>query len=221
MNASMQTVSVVLADDHTLVRTALAQMLMATSSVVVAADVPTTDEAIDACIRHQPSVVVLDIDIPGVDAFEAARIIRSRCPRTNVLFLSAFAQDRYIEAALAVGALGYITKGEMPERAIEAILTVATGKVYFSKEVQQRIVICEDGPRLKVEATTRASTLTPREIEVLRYIAKGMSKKDVARVMHLSVKTVENHTANIMRRLDIHDRVELARFAIRERIVEA
>lgn len=221
MNASMQTVSVVLADDHTLVRTALAQMLMATSSVVVAADVATTDDAIDACIRHQPSVVVLDIDIPGVDAFEAARIIRSRCPRTNVLFLSAFAQDRYIEAALAVGALGYITKGEMPERAIEAILTVAVGKVYFSKEVQQRIVICEDGPRLKAEATTRASTLTPREIEVLRYIAKGMSKKDVARVMHLSVKTVENHTANIMRRLDIHDRVELARFAIRERIVEA
>lgn len=217
MNSSMQTVSVVLADDHTLVRTALAQMLMATSSVVVAADVATTDDAIDACIRHQPSVVVLDIDIPGVDAFEAARIIRSRCPRTNVLFLSAFAQDRYIEAALSVGALGYITKGEMPERAIEAILTVAAGKVYFSKEVQQRIVICEDGPRLKVEA----STLTPREIEVLRYIAKGMSKKDVARVMHLSVKTVENHTANIMRRLDIHDRVELARFAIRERIVEA
>ncbi len=221
MNASMQTVTVVLADDHTLLRRAFAQMLMKTTSVVVCADVATTDEAIDACIRFLPTVVVLDIDIQGVDPFEAARIIRTRSPRTNVLFLSAFTQDRFIEAALDVGALGYITKSEPPEIAIEAILTVAEGKVYFSQKVQSRIVICADGARLKVESATRASTLTIRELEVLRYIAKGMSKKDVARLMHLSIKTIENHTANIMRRLDIHDRVELARFAIRERIVEA
>jgi DNA-binding NarL/FixJ family response regulator len=221
MQGTIAGVSVVLADDHTLLRSALAQLLMSTSSVVVSADVGTTDEAISACIRHQPSVVVLDVDIPGVDAFEAARIIRSRSPRTNVLFLSAFTQDRYIESALAAGALGYITKGEPPDRAIEAILSVAAGKAFFSPEIQSRIVIYADGARLNVEPTTRARTLTQRELEVLRYIARGMAKKDIARVMHLSVKTVENHTANIMRRLDIHDRVELARFAIRERLVEA
>lgn len=221
MQGTIAGVTVVLADDHTLLRSALAQMLMNTSSVVVSADVGTTDEAISACIRHQPSVVVLDIDIPGVDPFEAARIIRSRSPRTNVLFLSAFTQDRYIESALAAGALGYITKTEPPDRAVEAIMSVAAGKAFFSPEVQSRIVIYADGARLNVEPTTRARTLTQRELEVLRYIARGMAKKDIARVMHLSVKTVENHTANIMRRLDIHDRVELARFAIRERLVEA
>ncbi len=195
-------------------------MLGKTPSIQVVAEVGTTDEAITAAIRHQPAVVVLDIDIPGVEAFEAARTIRSRCPRTNILYLSAFTHDRYIESALSVGALGYVTKTEPPESVVQAIMAVAAGQVYFSPEVQARIVIDRDGASLRREPKSRSSTLTSRELEVLRYIARGMSKKEIAQTMHLSVKTVENHTANIMTRLDIHDRVELTRFAIREGIVE-
>jgi DNA-binding NarL/FixJ family response regulator len=165
---------------------------------------------------------VLDIDMPGVEVFEAARMIRNRSPQTRVIFLSAFTHDRYIESALKAGALGYVTKTEGPETVVRAIHAMAAGQCYFSAAVQCRIVIDDHGPSLSADRlSTRASMLTARETEVLRYIAQGKSKKEIASTMHLSVKTVENHTANIMTRLDIHDRVELARFAIREGMIEA
>lgn len=215
------TITIVLADDHTLVRRSVAAQLSKAPGLSVVADVGTTDDAISAAIKYQPDVVVLDIDIPGVECFEAARMIHSRCPKTKILFLSAFTHDRYIQSALQVGSLGYLTKAEPPETVIKAIHTVAAGQCFFSAEIQDRIVIDRDGPVLGREATSRSATLTARELEVLRYIARGMSKKEIAKVMHLSVKTVENHTANVMKRLDIHDRVELTRFAIREGISEA
>lgn len=217
-----QPISIVLADDHTLLRRSVAAQLSKTPGLSVVADVGTTDEAITACIRTQPDVLVFDIDIPGVECFVAARTIRDRSPKTKILFLSAFTHDRYIDSALKAGALGYVTKNESPETVVRAIQTVGASQCYFSPEVQSRIVIDKDGASLVNNgALTRAGTLTQRELEVLRYIARGMAKKEIARTMHLSVKTVENHTANVMRRLDIHDRVDLARYAIREGLVEA
>jgi len=217
----MNNIKVLLADDHTLLRSAVARVLHNSASLTVVAEAGTTDDAIAAAIRYGPNVAVLDIDMPGVAAFDAARTIIARCPGTKVLFLSAFTHDRYIEAALAAGALGYISKNESPEKVIDAIRTVAAGQCYFSPEVQERLVIESDGVRLAHEARGRAGTLTNREMEVLRYIAGGMSKKEIAKTMHLSVKTIENHSASIMTRLDIHDRVELTRFAIREGLIEA
>lgn len=218
----IQPISIVLADDHALVRRSVAAQLQKTPGLTVVSDVGTTDEAINACIRYQPDVLVFDIDIPGVECFGAARIIRDRSPKTKILFLSAFTHDRYIDSALKAGAMGYVTKTEPPESVVRAIQSVAAGHSYFSPEVQARIVIDRDGASLvSGGGATRASTLTARELEVLRYLARGMAKKEIAKTMHLSVKTVENHTANVMKRLDIHDRVELARFAIREGLVEA
>ncbi len=212
--------TIVMADDHTLVRRSVAQLLQRTPGFAVVADVGTADLAIDAAIKHQPDVVILDIDMPGVACFDAARTIQSRCAKTRIVFLSAFTHDRYIDAALEVGAMAYVTKAEPPESVVRAVQSVAGGSTYFSPEVQARIVIDSNGARLTSEARSRASTLTARELEVLRYVAKGMAKKEIAKTMHLSVKTIENHAANIMKRLDIHDRVELTRFAIREGLVE-
>ena len=214
-------ITIVLADDHALVRRSLAAILRTATGLSIVGDAGTTDEAISLAIRHQPTVVVLDIDIPGVECFEAARTIRSRCARTSILFLSAFSHDRYIDAALNVGALGYVTKSEPPEAVIAAIRAIASGQCYFSPDIQSRIVISKEGVRLANEPKSRSATLTAREVEVLRYIARGMSKKEIAQTMHLSVKTVENHASNVMTRLAIHDRVELARYAIREGLVEA
>lgn len=214
-------IKILLADDHTLVRQSLARVMNEHSGLNVVAEVATADEAIDAALRTQPDICVLDIDMPGLASFEAARVIGVRCPKTKILFLSAFTHDRYIESAIAVGAMGYLTKTEPPDTVMKAIRAVVNGHCYFSPEVQSRLVIEDTGVRLSQEVRSRAATLTSREMEVLRYIAKGMSKKEIASTMHLSVKTVENHSANIMNRLDIHDRVELARFAIREGLIEA
>ncbi|MFZ4574067.1 MAG: response regulator transcription factor [Phycisphaerales bacterium] len=213
-------VTIVIADDHKMLRQCVGAVLSQNTGIQVLSDVGTTDEAIDACIQLKPDVAVMDIDIPGVDSFEAARTIRARSPRTRIVFLSAFTLDRYIESALRAGALGYVAKSEPIETVVRAIHAVAAGQCYFSPEVHSRIVIDDHGPVLCPEAVaTRASTLTGRETEVLRYLAHGKSKKEIAGLMCLSVKTVENHVSNIMMRLDIHDRVELTLFAIREGMV--
>ncbi|MEI7656922.1 MAG: response regulator transcription factor [Phycisphaerae bacterium] len=213
-------IRVVLADDHTLVRQSLSRLLNEHADMQVTADVGSADEAVEACLRQGSTVdvVLLDIDMPGIAAFDAARTIIARCPGAKVIFLSAFTHERYIQAALACGAMGYLCKTEPPEKVIKAIRSVAAGQSYFSPEVQSRLVVDSSGVHLEVKPTMQ--NLTPRELEVLTYIAKGLSKKEIANLMHLSVKTVENHTANVMGRLDIHDRVQLTRLAIREGLIE-
>lgn len=214
-------IRVMVVDDHALVRRSLAQLLSQASDIETVAECETADRAIDEAIRLNPDVVLMDIDMPGVAAFDAARTIRARSPGSRIIFLSAFTHDRYIEAALAAGAMGYLTKDEPPETVARAVRTVASGRTAFSAEVQARLIIDAQGVRLSPSVQSRTASLSAREIEVLRYIAQGLAKKEIAEIMHLSVKTVENHSANLMKRLGIHDRVELARFAIREGLVEA
>lgn len=212
-------ITVVLADDHAMVRGTLASWLAGSPDISVLAAVHNADEAMLEAARLNPDVVLLDIDMPGMQVFEAARLIRVRSPATRVLFVSAYFHDRYIEQALAAGAMGYVTKGEQPAAIVRAIETVASGGTYFSPDVQSRIVIDVTGPTLLEQARTRTSILTARELEVLRHLASGLSKKEIAETMNLSVGTVNNHAANLMKKLDIHDRVELTRFAIREGMV--
>jgi DNA-binding NarL/FixJ family response regulator len=216
-----RTVSVLLVDDHALVREALGNWLRQDPAFRVIGDVGSADEAIAVAVREVPDIIVMDIDMPGLLAFDAVRTIRARCTKTRVVVLSAFFHDRFIEDALKAEASGYITKTEPPDVVARAIKTVAAGGVFFSKQVQERIIVDSHGARLADEAKTRASTLSPREMEVLRYIARGLSKKDIAGVMHLSVKTVDNHSTSLMTKLNIHDRVELTRYAIREGLAEA
>lgn len=216
-----KSISVLLVDDHALVREALADVLRAGGDMRIVGMVGSADEAIAVAVRDHPDVIVMDIDMPGLLVFDAIRTIKARCPRTRVLVLSAFFHDRFIEDALRVEASGYITKTEPPDVVARAIRTVAAGGAYFSPQVQERIVVDSGGARLADDVRTRSSTLSPRELEVLRYIARGMSKKDIAAVMHLSVKTVDNHSTSLMAKLNIHDRVELARYAIREGLAEA
>lgn len=213
-------ISVVVADDHAMVRGALAAWLGTQADLKVVATAETTNEAVAACVQHRADVVLLDIDMPGVIAFDAARQIRERCPASKIIFISGYCNDHYIEAALSTGAAGYLTKGEPPERVADAIRAAAAGVTSFSPDVQERIVIGPDGPHV-AGSRTRASTLSPRELSVLRYVAQGLPKKEIAVLMDIGMKTVEKHVENLMRKLDIHDRVELARFAIREGLVQA
>lgn len=214
-------ISVVLADDHQMVCAALHAWLSTQPDLLVAQCVQDGSAAVDAVLTHQPDVAVLDIDMPGLFAFEAARRIQVVSPRTRVLFLSAFVSDVYVEQALAAGAVGYLTKGDSPAVLADAIRGVTSGQTAFSAAIQARIVVREDGLHLASETTERTAHLTARELEVLRYLAQGLAKKQIARQLALSVGTVNNHAANLMRKLHIHDRVELTRYAIREGIVTA
>jgi DNA-binding NarL/FixJ family response regulator len=217
----MKEVRVLLVDDHDLLRDTLAERLRREDGLTIAGVAGDAQAGLELALVCRPDVAMMDIDMPGRPAFEAARDLVRALPDTRLLFLSAFAHDRYIDQALSVGALGYLTKSESVERVIDAIRRVSEGRAYFSREVAERIVVEGDGARLERDSKgSRASTLTRRENEVLCYLARGRSKKEIAASMHLSVKTVEKHTDNLMRKLEIHDRVELARFAIREGLTE-
>lgn len=213
-------ITIVIADDHALVRGTFAAYLEAARDLKLSGQAADAGAALEMTLRLKPSIVILDIDMPGQLSFDVARQIRKKCPETRVIFLSAFFQDCYIEQALAVEASGYLTKGEPPDAVLKAIRDVAAGGIYFSPEVLSRIVLDSGGARLAAGPRTRAATLTRRELEVLHHIAQGKSKKDIALALHLSQNTVNRHTSSIMTKLSIHDRVELARFAIREGLVE-
>ncbi len=215
------TISIVLADDHAMVRGMLGKRLEGELDMTVVAAVGNADEAITEAFRLKPDIVLMDIEMPGLNCFEAARMIRAQRPDTRIIFLSAFFHDRYIEQAMDVQAWGYITKSEPEDSVIKAIRKVSAGVAYFSPEVQARIVVDSRGARFARLGRSRVSTLTDREMEVLRYLARGMAKKQIARTMHISVNTVNRHTTSLMTKLNIHDRVELARYAIREGLAEA
>ncbi len=214
-------ISVLLADDHELIGSMLCSLLESEDDMQVVGSLNNTEDAIRETIRLAPDVCVLDIDMPGPSCFEAARTINTRCPNTRIIFLSAFVQDRYIQHALDVGAAGYVNKKESPQTVLKAIRAAAAGDAYFSADVQERIAIDSSGAKLVHMKPTPISNLTPRELEVLQHIAMGLSKKEVAKKLHISANTVDNHTNHLMTKLNIHDRVGLTRLAIREGLVNA
>lgn len=210
-------ITILLVDDHALVRGSLAERLKREPDLVVVGGVGSADEAICKATASRIDIILMDIDMPGLNCFEAAKRLSVIRPETRVIFVSAFKHDRYIEQALAVKAHGYLTKREPPEKVVAAVREVAAGGAYFSQEVQSRIIVDESGANLP---RSRVSTLTPRELEVLQYIARGYGKREIGNIMNLSTKTIENHTTSLMAKLRIHDRVDLARFAFREGLAE-
>ena len=218
--ALTETQRILLVDDHELVRSALREMLDRDASFEVVGEAANAGQAIELASTCAPDILIMDIDMPGMICFDAVKQMRSKLPELAVIFLSAFFHDHYIEQAIEVGAKGYVIKGDPPSTLFDALREVAGGGAYFSAEVSARFALDKDG-RPSPKGPTVTSTLTNREVEVLRYLARGLSKKEIAKTMHLSVKTVEHHSASVMRKLDIHDRVELARYAIREGLAEA
>jgi DNA-binding NarL/FixJ family response regulator len=214
-------IRILLVDDHALLRESLGQLLGSEPDLEIVATASNADEAVRRAVETKPDILLMDIDMPGLICFDAADQILRMVDNVRIIFLSAFFHDHYIQQALRVKARGYITKSEPPEKVVEAVRQVADGRVCFSPEVRARLVAGADGVTLGGSEQTRAATLSEREHEVLRYLARGMSKKEIATTMHVSVKTVEGHAQKVMDKLDIHDRVELARFAIREGLAEA
>ena len=211
---------ILIVDDHALVRDMLSQRLAQEPDLEVVGLAQDAGQALDLTLRLRPDMVVLDIDMPGLSAFDAAQRIGTELPGTRVFFLSGYVQDGYIAQALQARARGYATKGGTPDGLLTCIRKVLKGGTCFCPEVRSRLEITADGPRLAACVRTRAQLLTPRELEVLSYLAKGLAKKEIAHITDLSVKTVEQHCTHLMQKLDIHDRVELARFAIREGLVQ-
>jgi DNA-binding NarL/FixJ family response regulator len=211
--------TVFLVDDHAMLREPLASMLQAEGTFDVVGTAESAGAALPLIRERHPDIVLMDIDMAGLQCFEAARIIRTDCPTTQLVFLSAFVTDHFIDQALEVQARGYVTKFESPERIVQAIREVAGGGAFFSEQVRSRIVIDGHAASLSAASRSRAATLTRREREMVAYYARGLAQKEIADLIKIAKKTVEHHITNAMRKLDIHSKAELIRFAVREGIV--
>ena len=213
-------IKVLLVDDQALVRQTLSLCLGPVAGIEIVSAVNSAESAINECDVHRPDVVLMDIDMPGLSCFEAAKTIKARFPDTQIVLLSSYAHDHFIEQALTNGISGYVVKNDTLDGVIEAICAAASGKKYFSPEVRSRFVFKAVSTSSDSRFTTPLSELSRREMEILRYLARGMSKKEIAHTIHLSPHTVDKHASNLMNKLDIHDRVELTRFAIREGLTQ-
>ena len=208
----------VLVDDHALVRAGLRALLQKLPGVEVVAEAVDGREALVAIKAFKPDVVLMDISMPGLNGLEAAAVATRDYPESRVLILSAHSSEEYVGQALRAGASGYLLKDAATVELELAIMAVARGETYLSPAVSKH-VISNYVRRVGGEAGS-LELLTPRQRETLQLVAEGKSTKEIARILHVSVKTIETHRAQLMDRLDIHDVAGLVRFALRVGLVK-
>jgi len=201
-------IRLVLADDHVVLRQAL-KSLLEQQGMVVVADESDGQAAVNAVKLHTPDVVILDVLMPGFSGLDAAREIANLTPPIPVILLSAAEDARWVPAALHAGVRGFVNKVQASSDLLEAISEVRKGRLYVSPRASQAMI---DAWGRK----TKGEKLTPREQQVLQLIGDGKSTKEIAKVLHISVKTAEFHRGHLMKKLDVHDTASLMRRAIRE-----
>ncbi|HYY82323.1 MAG TPA: response regulator transcription factor [Actinomycetes bacterium] len=215
------TITVVLADDQALVRRGFRLILEAEPDIEVVAEAEDGQQAIDAVRRHRPAVVLMDIQMPGLDGLEATRRILGREDNaTRVLILTTFERDDYVFQALQLGASGFLLKTAPPEDLLTAVRVVSRGEALLSPSVTRRVIQEVTRHQRRAPRCPDLDRLTQRELEVLRQLAEGRSNAEIAAELYLSEATVKTHTSNILAKLGLRDRVQVVIFAYKQGITE-
>lgn len=221
MNA-VKRITVLLADDHTVVREGLRTLLEAEGDIEVVGEAATGREAVELARKLHPTVVVMDIAMPLLNGLEATRQIRKALPETRILILSAHSDDAYVDQVMELGAAGYLIKQTSARILSQAVREVQKGKTFLSPAIARgvhREYRQSSDPRGLVRR--KSPSLSSREVEVLQLIAEGKANKQVAAVLGISVKTVEKHRQRLMEKLNIHDTAGLTRYALAAGVIES
>jgi len=216
----MAKIRVLLTDDHTLFRQGIRTLLSQEQDIEVTGEAANASDAVALARQSRPDVVLMDIGMGGMSSFEATRLIRKERPETRVLFLSMYDDEDYVAECVDMGASGYILKETPADQLLTAIREVYRGGSYLSPRLLTRLV---DDFRTQGRGPARQprfGTLTKREREVLKLLAEGRSVTEIAGSFELSVKTVEAHKFNLMRKLDIHNKAQLVQYAIQKKIIK-
>jgi DNA-binding NarL/FixJ family response regulator len=206
-----------IADDHGIVRGGLRLLLDRQPDMEVIAEAGDGVEAVQLALRERPNVCVLDVSMPRMTGLQATVQIKSHAPDIAVLLLSMYDDERYLFEALQAGAAGYILKQEADTALVQAVRAVARGEPFMTNAVEPSLL----REWMADDSSGPVEPLTPREREVLKLIAEAYTNKAIGETLHLSEKTIESHRANLMRKLEMRDRVELVRYAIRRGLIEA
>ena len=208
---------ILIADDHGIVRGGLRLLLDRQPDMQVVAEAGDGVEAVQIALRERPDICVLDVSMPRMTGLQATVEIKSHAPEIAVLVLSMYDDERYLFEALQAGASGYILKQEADTALVDAVRAVARGEPFMTNAAEQSLL----REWMADDSTGPVEPLTLREREVLKLIAEAYTNKAIGETLHLSEKTVESHRANLMRKLEMRDRVELVRYAIRRGLIEA
>jgi DNA-binding NarL/FixJ family response regulator len=216
----MKPYEIILADDHTMFREGIKRIIESKRSLRIIGEVNNGLELLDQLKRVQPDLVILDISMPYLRGLEATREINKAYPKVNVLILTMHKSRAYLHHAIEAGVNGYLLKEDADHELFSAIEAIREGKTYISPLLSPGLT--DRAPKGGHEAKSLSSreSLTLRERQVLKLVAEGKTNKDIADLLFISTRTVENHRANIMRKMDFHKVVDLVKYAIREGYTE-
>lgn len=212
-----QHITILLCDDHTLFREGIKAIFKDHPSIEIVGEAGNGRAAVSKAQRLHPDVVLMDIAMPDLTGFDATRRILEAAPKTKILILTMYEEEEVITRCLNAGAVGYVLKDALRSDLIHAIDVVQRGGQYLSSRALKKVV------RQHVASSRSKATgyerLSDREREVLKLLADGQSPKEIAGLLVLSVKTVDSHKTNMMRKLDLHDRSEVIKYAIQQKLI--
>ncbi|HRI56470.1 MAG TPA: response regulator transcription factor [Anaerolineae bacterium] len=214
----MSTIRLLLVDDHQIVRAGLRMLFSAEPEVEIIGEASSGEEAVTLANALRPDVILMDVAMPGIGGIEATRRIKAAQPKVAVLALTMHEDEEYFFEMLAAGASGYVPKRAAPDDLLSAIRIVNQGDVYIYPSLA-RLLVKDFLHRSESSAPETREELTPREQEVLTFIAEGNSNREIADALVISIKTVDRHRENIMRKLQLHNRVELVKYAIEKGLI--
>jgi len=204
---------ILVVDDHPIFREGLLQSINRQSDLMVCGEAANADQALGAISKLKPDLLLVDIGLPGKSGFELVKDVRTVHPEIPVLVLSMHDESLYAERVLRAGARGYVMKHEPPGKLIEAIRTVLSGKAYVSEKMAARILDVFSGRRPK-GSSVPLERLTDREFEILELIGRGKSSHEIAKALHLSVKTVDTHRTHLKGKLNLKSALQLTHYAV-------
>ncbi len=210
---------ILIVENHALLRTGLRLLLSQDPALEVVGEADNGRDAVNMAGRLMPHLVVMDLNMPGMNGIEATRNIKQRSPETRVLVLTIHKTDEYIHESLRAGADGYILKDSTHHELSAAIHSILGGKIYLSPDISEKVVCAYRTPKNPSGISSSWDTLTSREREVLKLVAEGHPNKYIAEYLCLSVKTVEKHRSNLMKKLDLHNASSLTAYAIEKGLV--
>jgi DNA-binding NarL/FixJ family response regulator len=215
----METVSILLVDDHAVLRDGVRMVLETQPGFQVVGTTKNGRDAVQLAKELKPNIAVLDIAMPAMNGLEATRHILECCPDTRVVILSMHEGEEYLREALRAGASGYVLKRAAAQELVGAIQTVCRGESYLDPALTRTLI--SDYVRQVERGDEAPDSLTDRELEVLTLVAEGFTNRQIALKLKISIKTVQTHRANLMDKLNLHDRTELVRYAIRRGLIQA
>lgn len=217
----MDTCRILLADDHRVVTEGIRSLLAQRPDLCVVGEARDGQEAVDMAVALQPHIVIMDISMPRLSGVEAAQLMADRCPNTRIIIYTMHSDQRFILELFRSGIAGLVLKEDDPQELVRAVDCVRGGGVTYGRNDPRHMLAELRQSTADASESERINALSPREKEVFRLLADGLSVKNIAATLHISPKTVETHKYNILEKLDMSTQADLTKLAIRHGLIEA